>query len=375
MTLPAAFAVLLASVLLASAWLWAFAVQRAWRGQPLLAFEPRPTTPWTMLDLLIALVCLIGCAALAAGLLEFVSPAPELVGAGKGELSASVTEPVSQETEPQPLAADSRRTRWQIVFMGAASLTGCLLAAAAIVLRTGADWKSDLGLTLRSVGHDLGLGLVAYVMLAPVIYAMQATIQHWYPSEHPLVESFRSNPTVGFYLICVFSAAIVAPLVEEFLCRVLLQGWLERVFTGLARESEAGFDGPFERPPAAAPPILTGPAPGAGTEIAAAAADGSEQGTAAAMEPAGEVGVLRGAPLAQELRGWFWVVPILISSFVFAALHLGNGLDPIPLFVLALGLGYLYQRTHRLLPCVVLHFLVNAFALAMLAASLFVDSP
>ena len=34
--------------------------------------------------------------------------------------------------------------------------------------------------------------------------------------------------------------------------------------------------------------------------------------------------------------------------------------DPIPLFFLALTLGYLYRRTHRIAPCVFLHMAFNA---------------
>jgi membrane protease YdiL (CAAX protease family) len=47
-------------------------------------------------------------------------------------------------------------------------------------------------------------------------------------------------------------------------------------------------------------------------------------------------------------------------------MHIGTGLDPIPLFVLGLALGYLYQRTHRILPCIVLHALFNGFSLGIL---------
>jgi membrane protease YdiL (CAAX protease family) len=40
--------------------------------------------------------------------------------------------------------------------------------------------------------------------------------------------------------------------------------------------------------------------------------------------------------------------------------------DPVPLFLLALALGYIYHRTHRLLPVFVLHALFNAFAFVSL---------
>jgi hypothetical protein len=61
--------------------------------------------------------------------------------------------------------------------------------------------------------------------------------------------------------------------------------------------------------------------------------------------------------------GW---LPILISSSLFSLAHVSNGPDWIPLFVLGLGLGYLYHKTHRVLPCLVLHMLVNALAVLQL---------
>ena len=40
-----------------------------------------------------------------------------------------------------------------------------------------------------------------------------------------------------------------------------------------------------------------------------------------------------------------------------------------PLFLLSLGLGYIYQRTGRILPCIIVHALVNGSSLAALALS------
>jgi membrane protease YdiL (CAAX protease family) len=51
-------------------------------------------------------------------------------------------------------------------------------------------------------------------------------------------------------------------------------------------------------------------------------------------------------------------------------MHAAHGPDPIPLFVLALGLGYLYRQTHRILPCIVVHFLLNLLTMAALAMEL-----
>src|SRR5690606_35129689 len=50
------------------------------------------------------------------------------------------------------------------------------------------------------------------------------------------------------------------------------------------------------------------------------------------------------------------VWPIVITSLVFAVMHWGQGLAPIPLFFLSLGLGYLYRQTGSLVPSIVVHF-------------------
>lgn len=66
--------------------------------------------------------------------------------------------------------------------------------------------------------------------------------------------------------------------------------------------------------------------------------------------------------LALPAQRWLRWVPIGVTSLLFAGAHSGQGPAPIPLFFLALGLGYLYQKTHRWLPCLVVHLLVNSAA-------------
>ena len=63
-------------------------------------------------------------------------------------------------------------------------------------------------------------------------------------------------------------------------------------------------------------------------------------------------------------RGAAAVLPIVASAALFAAVH--SWPDAISLFLLALALGWLYQRTHRLMPSVVLHLCLNATSMALL---------
>ena len=50
----------------------------------------------------------------------------------------------------------------------------------------------------------------------------------WKPSKHPLMEMFKGTPNPSFFVLLFVSAAIVAPLFEELMFRVVLQGFLEK---------------------------------------------------------------------------------------------------------------------------------------------------
>jgi membrane protease YdiL (CAAX protease family) len=56
-------------------------------------------------------------------------------------------------------------------------------------------------------------------------------------------------------------------------------------------------------------------------------------------------------------------LPIGISSLLFALAHAGQGSAPVALFFLAVILGYLYQRTHRIVPCITMHAMFNLLSI------------
>ena len=62
---------------------------------------------------------------------------------------------------------------------------------------------------------------------------------------------------------------------------------------------------------------------------------------------------------------------IWASSALFAAVHSQVWPSPVPLFVLAIGLGYLYLRTRSLVGPVVVHGMFNAVS----AVSLLLGGP
>jgi membrane protease YdiL (CAAX protease family) len=81
------------------------------------------------------------------------------------------------------------------------------------------------------------------------------------------------------------------------------------------------------------------------------------------------------APLVEEIffRGFLfqgfrqkygWVNGMLLSSAIFAAAHL-DLVALIPTFILGNLLAYLYHRSNSVWPGILVHFLVNAFALSV----------
>jgi membrane protease YdiL (CAAX protease family) len=65
----------------------------------------------------------------------------------------------------------------------------------------------------------------------------------------------------------------------------------------------------------------------------------------------------------------------VISGTLFALAHMGQGVAPASLLPLGMALGYLYQRTHRILPSIVCHALFNGFSLLMLWLALAAGTP
>ena len=67
--------------------------------------------------------------------------------------------------------------------------------------------------------------------------------------------------------------------------------------------------------------------------------------------------------LAGLPHGW---LPILASSLLFGLAHAGYGPEPVPLFLFGILLGYVFQRTNRILPCIVAHGLFNGVTMLTL---------
>lgn len=295
---------------------WGFAFQKLARRQPVLAHHPRRPAPWGLIDLAIAAVLLMTFQLMTVLILRY---------AGGMDAEQSWEHLASRELAMVTVAA------------AVANLAGITTALAVIGLRTRAGCR-DFGISLQQMPKDLWLGLVAFVMLAPPVYEIQERLVVWFPYRHPLISMLQQHPDTAVRVAVFFSAVAAAPIVEELFYRVLWQGWLQEILPRREQFQQLVFGIPAE--PAQSPSDSPSPAGrnGGGTSVAPSRA-------------------------AEALA-------IVACSTLFAVMHVSHGPAPIPLFVLALGLGYLYARTGRVLPCIVVHVLLNGCSLAVLLIDL-----
>lgn len=333
--------VLLSSCLAFSGW-----VRRWLRFGFVLAYQPRRRLPWGPI----------------AGVLAVLMT---VMGIGNAMMMRGT------ET-PDVASGDFASAYWTMTLMQV-GFTAAIVAV--LVLLLGAS-RRDLGLptSFAELGADLSLGLWMGLALMVPVFALQlvAVIALDIPAGHPLLDQMSATPDLTVFAVAMTAAVIVAPVFEEIVYRLLLQGGLERL-----EDEYVGW--PFSRPTRASKRLVE--------ELAeednalAGQQEVSDSATTAPTHAAGEeqfettIESEELPPMAPGGPGMWpglshgWA-PILISSFLFALAHLGNGPSPIPLFAMAMFLGYAYQRTHRILPSIIAHVVLNLTSVTVLIVQL-----
>ncbi len=290
---------------------WWYAVARLLHGQPVLKHEPRLVPPWALVDIAVAYFLTAMCMVAA------IYAVSQIYGV-----------PVQQnpsERPPHVLVAI-------VAASGGASVLGITLSIIFVALRTRCT-LADLGFDLQQLGADVKLGLLAFAMIAPPVFALQGLLAQFFEPHHPLIDMLQDDANVAvkwsLFSAVSFTAVIVAPVVEEVQFRLLLQGFLQRVAARGSSWSELLFG---------------------------IADDRQEQ--------------KRAKPQPRTVSRKPAYLVIFISALVFAAMHYSHGPAPIPLFFFALGLGYVYHQTHRLLPSIIVHATLNLCTVLMLLQQL-----
>jgi len=206
-------------------------------------------------------------------------------------------------------------------------------------------WNIDRD-NLRNFGLSInrsmiGLGFKAALMTLPPVLALAALANMMVAEyEHEVLDVLQQLQSPRVFAVLFLGTAVVTPIAEEILFRGLVQGGLQRLADRV--------DGYVEMP---APDLDASSGHPARSTCSLDAAQASEQEN--------------GNPEDTESGDWqpvsYW--PVIVASLIFAMMHLGQGAAPIPLFLLSLSLGYLYRQTGSLIPCIVLHMILNSLTL------------
>jgi membrane protease YdiL (CAAX protease family) len=207
--------------------------------------------------------------------------------------------------------------------------------------------------------------------------------------EHPIVDLLTADSSLTTWLLCGLVAVVVAPIVEEFMYRLVLQGWLEaeerrarrripalrRLFPGVAPIVLVSLLFALRHFRLAAPPM----------EADDLVKVMIFQAVWSLLAFGFVLGILRiGSGATAADLGFVprkLLTDVGLGLLVFAAvaapiIYLQDFItefvlpshvaaDPVPLFFLALALGTAYYRTHRIVPAIVIHMALNATSLGL----------
>jgi membrane protease YdiL (CAAX protease family) len=254
--------------------------------------------------------------------------------------------------------ADTRKAPWShtLLINGLAEIVLLILVPVVVTITSGANLR-DLGLSFDDWWRQVVYGVIATLIAAPPVYAIQfGAAKIWVPGElekHPLSKMIEHEWSVGVGWLAVVTAVVLAPMFEELVFRGLIQTWLTKLFNRSVRLR--GMPAPAEADSQAALEP--------GIEAESWAPGGPD---VIALGPQPTVA----EPLRIESPGRTGLA-IVLTSVLFAYVHAPQWPAPIALFVLALVIGTVYHRTGSLITAVFMHATFNGISTLMMFLMVF----
>ncbi|MCC6511990.1 MAG: CPBP family intramembrane metalloprotease [Pirellulaceae bacterium] len=352
------FGLLVLLVLVSFLSTWIFAISRWMSGKNLLVVRPWTPRVWGLAELVLVAILVV------VGQVVSLSLWAQATGTNLKDM---------KQESAFPLSAMAAVSATYLVVM--------LVVTLWMVVRYQATLK-HIGLGLNKLLANIGVGLMAAAMSLPIVWSAMVAVSAGFDEDysHPLLEQLTEEGSVLAYLLAVFCAVIVAPLAEEFLFRVMLQGWLQSLpwsfrslwwllgADGVERQQALGIAAPaalaaelVESSDEAALPEHANP-------YAAPASLADQPLSPPVVVGAGSQSVAEQPSVKPPL----W--PVFVSGTLFGLAHFDYGLSFIPLILLGIVLGLLYRATHSIWPCFVLHFCLNGIAMLGMGLSLVIKS-
>jgi membrane protease YdiL (CAAX protease family) len=356
--LPSRLLVLVSELLLvaiAASWVWALGRLRA--GRPLLPKTPPAPVPWGIGSILAVVVVWL------------------LLNVGFANLIHAFVQ-LGEKPPVQPPNAPRGENVVETMLVVACVNVAMLWAVPRWLQLTSGARLADLGLSRPRPFDNVVVGVVACLLLLPLIYAVQLAALRVWPMKkehvHPVAQMLHDQPTAPVIALAVVSAVVLAPAAEELAFRGILLGWLLRRWNSSKelikppREPLADLDLDLADGPARHEAEAGNQPEDLLTWSPTAPPTRSTQHAARSI--AAEHAAL-------SIRKFAPMMPNLVTSVFFAALHWGQWPAPLAIFVLSLGLGVLYQRTGSLLAPIALHATFNGISTLFLLLSMLGGGP
>ena len=194
-----------------------------------------------------------------------------------------------------------------------------------------------LGLSARLVPSGIGTGLLASLIVIPILFFASGVVEFIYTlvsyqheQEHPMLRAMGDTPSPLVRISLVVGACVIVPIWEETLFRGHLQTLLTAAF-GRLLSSPA--------PQLPVPSILPNLTDTVDSHVLQS------------------VAVPRKVLRYRKVASWLGV---LLTSAIFALLH-PTWSAPV-IFLLAVGLGYAYERTGNLWVSIAMHAAFNSIS-------------
>jgi membrane protease YdiL (CAAX protease family) len=255
---------------------------------------------------------------------------------------------------PEARIDPTRLTAGDLAFIATVPPVGGLLALLMGDTTLRRRFGIDLGSGRGRLGKGLLLGLLGGLCVVPVVDGSMILVEWAYratgyehPKEHDLLRALGESTSPATEIALIIGAAVMAPLFEELLFRGHLQTVLRSGLARMVRPWRPVVEQGLEAAPVGAGQTLA--AEGIGSVSPQAAGTAPEVLPYRSPEP-------ETLPTVPPL--WASWMAILATSALFAVVH------PMwtwpAIFLLAVCLGYAYERTGNLWVPIVIHAAFNA---------------
>ncbi|MFK7737959.1 MAG: lysostaphin resistance A-like protein [Pirellulaceae bacterium] len=332
----------------------------AWsKGKTMLGVLPWKPRPWGFIEIVLAMITMIAAQVLVvAASLPLLGIDPKTLQGGEGEAGA------------MPLSLTAAISGSYFVTI--------VVICVWILLRYRCPIEV-LGWSLKRLPKMVLVGIVAGLMFLPFMFAINliVTLTSEVPYEHPVLDAMAEDGSAVSFLLACFSAVLVAPIAEEFLFRVLLQGWLQSIpFVSPVEAIVGRFSSSLSAGPLAPiEAVVLEPGSESASPLESMASSKVAADNPFAVGVDASVATASGVTV-QQLGSEGVIPPIwptIVSGILFGLAHWGYGLSFIPLIALGILLGMLYRATQSIWPCIVVHFMLNASSMAALGLNVYMS--